>query len=108
MLLDPAFTTNSSFPSAVRLIEPDESTIGKPNGGSLAIPLPPVETVADCVSLPSDPRLNTITWLPAGLLVAVKTHPAGALAAFAAGLEAASATHGTSNAAATTNMASSR
>ena len=38
-----AFTTNSSLPFAVRLTEPEESTIGKPNGAGLAIPLPPVE-----------------------------------------------------------------
>ena len=74
-LFDPALTTNSSFPFAVRLIEPDESTIGKPNGGWLAIPLPPVGTVAVCVNWPLAPRLYTNTALPLGLFVAVKTQP---------------------------------
>ena len=37
-------TTNSSLPSGVMLVEPEESTIGNPNGGSDAAPLPPVAT----------------------------------------------------------------
>ena len=41
-LLSPAFTTNSSLPSGVRFTEPEESTIGNPNGAVLLIPFPPV------------------------------------------------------------------
>src|SRR5438270_5997666 len=75
---DPALTTKMSFPSGVVLIEPDESTIGKPNGGSLAMPLPPVETLPVCVSLPSAPRLYTHSLLPLGLFVAVTNQPPAA------------------------------
>src|ERR1700754_2359087 len=44
--LSPELTTNSSLPSGVRLVDPDESTIGNPNGGCPvpAEPLPPVAT----------------------------------------------------------------
>jgi len=44
-VLSPAFTTKSNRPSGVRLIDPDVSMIGNPNGGSDAIPIPPVLTV---------------------------------------------------------------
>src|SRR5579884_3212943 len=99
-LFDPALTTKISFPSGVVLIEPDESTIGKPNGGSEAMPLPPVETLPVCVSLPSAPRLYTHSLLPLGLFVAVTTQPPAAFEPLWPWpcLEAAFATHGISNA----------
>src|SRR5690348_17589292 len=77
-LFDPALTTKISFPSGVVLIEPEESTIGKPKGGSLAMPLPPVEALPTCVSLPLAPRLYSHSLLPAGLFVAVTTQPPAA------------------------------
>jgi hypothetical protein len=40
----PAFTANSSRPSEVMSSAPGESTIGKPNGGWVARPTPPVDT----------------------------------------------------------------
>ena len=70
-LLSPALITNSSFPSGVRLTEPEPSAIGKPNGGVLAIPFPPVETTLRCVSVPFAARVNTITELPEGSLLVV-------------------------------------
>ena len=53
MVLSPSLTTNSRRPFFASAIEPDESTIGKPNGGCAAIPVPPVGTVGPCVSVPS-------------------------------------------------------
>ena len=70
-LLSPAFTTNSSLPSDVRFTEPDESTIGKPNGAVPLIPFPPVDTTLRCVSVPLAARVNTITELPEGSLLVV-------------------------------------
>ena len=70
-VLLPALTTNSSRPFALRLTEPWVSTIGNPNGGSAAIPLPPVLTVLVWVIMPFDLRENAITALPLGLLVIV-------------------------------------
>ena len=67
--LSPELTTNSTLPSGVRLVEPDESTIGKPNGGCPvpAEPLPPVETGDPVwVMVPSAWRVYMITALPAG------------------------------------------
>ena len=107
-LFDPALTTNSSFPFAVRLIEPDESTIGKPNGGWLVIPLPPVGTPRGLRQLAVGRALVTpITALPLGLFVAVNTQPALPFV-LVPDLEAASAAHGMSNAAATSATPSSR
>ena len=64
--LSPALTTNSSLPSGVRLVDPEESTIGNPNGGSDAAPLPPVATGDPVwVMVPSAWRVYMITALPA-------------------------------------------
>ena len=72
MVLFPALTTNNSLPSGVMLVDPEESTIGKPNGGSDAAPLPPVGTGAPVwVRVPSAWRVYAITALPDGLLVVV-------------------------------------
>ena len=71
-MLSPALTTNSSLPSGVMLVEPEESTIGNPNGGSDAAPLPPVATGDPVwVMVPSAWRVYMITALPDGSFVVV-------------------------------------
>ena len=71
IVLSPALGTNRIFPSDVSAIDPDESSIGKPNGCCAAIPLPPVLTVPFCVSVPLALRRHHTTALAPGLLVAL-------------------------------------